>query len=136
VSRFIKVFEDNNPFVPTMADDLMSLNSHVLADIAVLKSVKTAHDVGTVQFQKFLKDRLQGSISVLTPVPRNKLPLFSFKPLSKKGDSKSLKVRELKTDCELFSRLYIACQSRNGDLDEFLGTRISPIHHPFLIVAN
>ena len=22
-------------------------------------------------------------------------------------------------DCELFSRLYIACQTRNGDLDEF-----------------
>lgn len=40
-------------------------------------------------------------------------------PLSKKLDLKSFNVREHKTDCELFSRLYIACQSWNGDMDEF-----------------
>jgi hypothetical protein len=31
----------------------------------------------------------------------------------------SLKVKSLKTDVALFSRLYIGCQTRNGNLDEF-----------------
>ena len=44
---------------------------------------------------------------------RSKLPLFLYKPLSNKKNV-TLKVSELKTDCELFSRLYI-----NGDIDEF-----------------
>ena len=30
-----------------------------------------------------------------------------------------MKLREFKTDCNLFSHLFIACQSREGDLDEF-----------------
>jgi hypothetical protein len=53
------------------------------------------------------------------PIARNKLPLFSFRPVMKKKDAHSLKVSALKTDCELFSRLYIACQCRDGDLAEF-----------------
>jgi len=32
---------------------------------------------------------------------------------------KQLQGSQLKTDCELFSRLYVACQSRDGDLDKF-----------------
>ena len=30
-----------------------------------------------------------------------------------------MKLQSVKTDCQLFSKLYIGCQSRDGDLDEF-----------------
>jgi len=45
--------------------------------------------------------------------------LFPYKSSRKKLSSSNLKLSELKTDCELFSRLYIACQTRDGDLAEF-----------------
>lgn len=43
-----------------------------------------------------------------------------FTTSSKKVPSKDKeKIGILKEDCALFSRLYIACQSRDGDLEEF-----------------
>ena len=49
---------------------------------------------------------------------RNNLPLFSRPPVRVKS-SKQLQFSTLKNNCSLFSRLYIASQVRNGDLDEF-----------------
>ena len=31
-----------------------------------------------------------------------------------------MKLKSLETDCQLFSKLHIGCQSRDGDLDDFL----------------
>jgi len=58
-------------------------------------------------------------MSVLTPLPRNKLLLFLFKSQSTKWGASGLKVSQLKSDCQLFSHLYIACQTRDGNLDDF-----------------
>ena len=55
----------------------------------------------------------------MTPLPRNKLPLFPFKSQSTKWGTSGLKVSQLKSDCQLFSRLYIACQTRDGNLNDF-----------------
>ena len=118
VTKLLKFFEDNsNPFIEMERDELLSLDNQ-LADPAVFTTVRSAKDIGCGQFKQFFTERLEGSVSIHKPLTRNKLPLFPFKPVSKRGPAK-LKVTELKTDCELFSRLYIACQSRNGDLDEF-----------------
>ena len=55
----------------------------------------------------------------MEPLKKNNLNIMSTQ--SKKVVSKDkAKVKELKEDCELFSRLFIACQSREGNLDEFL----------------
>ena len=51
-------------------------------------------------------------------ISKNKLPLFKS-PLEQKSDKKKVQVAALKNDCALFSRLYIACQSREGNLQEF-----------------
>jgi hypothetical protein len=55
----------------------------------------------------------------MSPLAKNKLPPFSFRPVMQSQKRQILKQREFKTDCELFSHLFIACQSRDGDLDEF-----------------
>lgn len=52
------------------------------------------------------------------PIKRNKLPLFS-RPTAKAVSKKQAQVSALKDDCSLFSRLYISCQTREGDLEEF-----------------
>ena len=110
VTKLVQVFEDfehGNPFTETTANDLLALDT-------MHRTVKAAHDIGLSQLQK-----IKGSISIHDPLPRNKLSLFAFKPQSQNHDPHRLKVTELNADCQLFSRLYIACQTHNGDLDEF-----------------
>lgn len=51
-------------------------------------------------------------------IKKNKLPMFR-EPLVKTTTKQAEKVASLKSDCALFSHLYIACQSRDGNLEEF-----------------
>ena len=51
-------------------------------------------------------------------IRRNNLPLFSRSPVREKSRTQ-LQVSSLKNDCSLFSRLFIASQMRDGDLDDF-----------------
>ena len=48
---------------------------------------------------------------------KNKLPLFS-RSQTKTQLKQQMQLAAVKSDCSLLSRLYIACQSRDGDLDE------------------
>ena len=58
---------------------------------------------------------IEGSTPLAEPINKKKLLLFSRREKSKA----SLQVSSLKNDVSLFSRLYIACQSRDGNLDDF-----------------
>ena len=49
---------------------------------------------------------------------KNKLALFST-PQAKRRSRRTEQVASLKTNCTLFSRLYIACQYRQCNLDSF-----------------
>ena len=51
-------------------------------------------------------------------ISKNKLTLFSYTP-AKSPSKQKMQVAALKNDCNLFSRLYISCQTRSGDLDMF-----------------
>ena len=53
--------------------------------------------------------------SLYDPIQRNRLSLFNSPPL----ELSSSKASSVKSDCSLFARLYISCQTRDGDLDEF-----------------
>ena len=53
------------------------------------------------------------------PIKKNKLLLFSRPPPPTKSNT-SLHISSLKNDISLFSRLYLASQSQDGNLDEFL----------------
>ena len=57
-------------------------------------------------------------LPIMNPIKRNNLHLFSRPPVRQKS-SKELQLSSLKNKCSLFSRLYIASQICNGDLDEF-----------------
>ena len=122
MSKLLVVFDVEVPFSATTGDDLIVLCSNMLADRIVADTVKRAQEIGTSQFHTYFQDRLMDSeipVSVLSPIPRNKLPIFSYKKFSKSSTVTGIKLTELKTDCQLFSRLYIACQVRDGNLDEF-----------------
>jgi hypothetical protein len=121
IMKLLDIFDNELIFSETTGKDLIVLCSNMIAHDSVLNTVRTVEHVGEMQFNAFFADRLSdsGSLSVLSPIKRNKFPLFSYKPQSKNCSSGKLKINALKTDCEIFSRLYVACQNRDGDLDNF-----------------
>ena len=62
---------------------------------------------------------------VTDPLKKNDLPTFST-PTKKAVSKDQAKVKLLKEDCSLFGRLYIACQTRDRNLDEFFSNENEP----------
>ena len=74
--------------------------------------------IGKEQFDTFTKKCLiDRTKSINDKIHRSKLPLFGT-PASKASKGKQ-QLNSLKCDVELFSRLYIGCQTRDGNLEEF-----------------
>ena len=117
VSALVKVVESmGNPFQET-SEDLIVLDSKDIADPAVVTTVKQVEALGEAQFQTFVTERLvQRTKPLSEPIKRNKLALCSSPPPK---DVSKTKQQSLKSDCSLFSRLYISCQTREGNLEEF-----------------
>jgi len=75
--------------------------------------------VGKEALESFVQERLIDRKKPLNDaLSRNKLPLFSSSSAKAQPKDKQ-KVASLKNDVQLFSRLYIACQTRDGNLDDF-----------------
>ena len=103
--------EMGNPFEEE-SEDLMVLDTREILSPAAVSTVQTVLKIGQGQFQSFVKERLvDRSKSLKEVIKRNKLPLFAS--IKAKATSKSRQqLAYAKNDSELFSRLYIACQSR------------------------
>ena len=107
-----------NPFIEE-SQELICLDTHDIMDEEAAKSVRQAEELGVQQYQSFVEERLvNGSKPLSDRITKNKLQLFGQPPARSNSQSTS-KLQSLKSDCSLFSRLYIACQSRDGDLNEF-----------------
>ena len=105
--------ELGNPFEED-SKELLTLDTKQIADI----SVRSAYKIGKDQFDLFVKERLmERKVTVDEVLSRNKLTLFTTKHLSEKKGKQQLML--MKSDMQLFSHLYIACQTRDGNRDEF-----------------
>ena len=111
----------------TISNQSLLLSTIVLNDEDSVKSILSTKQLGVKQHQTFVEDRIANSKHLITDtLPRNNLSLFHNKP--KRKDLKSaFKAITLKKDCQLFSRLYIACQSRKADLEQFFAHENQPI---------
>ena len=81
----------------------------------IMRNIET---VGEEQYTKFVTERLE---KCETPIPETickDMPLFSRPPIKTQSKQKA-QLSALKNDCGLFSRLYISCQTRDGDIDNF-----------------
>ena len=88
-------------------------------DEAVVASVRKAKDIGLKQYVEFVEQRIAINQHPLSDtITKNNLLLFASNP-AKTGSKSKAQISLLKRDCQLFSRLYISCQSRDGDLDQF-----------------
>ncbi len=118
VQSLVEVVEKmGNPFLEG-TQDLLRLDTRDVMDPAVVSSVCSAEKKAIEQYQAFVTERLQDQLTKISdPIKKNKVLLFS-RPPAKKSNAK-LQVSSLKNDVSLFSRLYIACQSHDGNLNEF-----------------
>ena len=119
VRHLVQVIEDmGNPFMEESAD-LLVLDSQDIADSALVQTVRTIEKIGQDQYDKYMSERvIERTASVYDTISRNKMPLFSQPPLTDSSNPKQ-SLKFLKSDCALFLRLYIASQTRDGDLDNF-----------------
>ena len=118
VKSMVEVIEEmGNPFTED-TKDLLKLDTREIADEATIIAVQQAEEIGYTQYDNYVTERLLGQKSISDTISKNKLPLFN-RPPPKAQSKEKLQVSSLRNDCALFSRLYIACQTRDGNLDEF-----------------
>ena len=109
--------ELGNPFEED-SNELLALDTKQIADVSVIQTVESAYKIGKDQFNLFVKERLmERKVPLDEVLSRNKLALFSTKHVPEKKGKQQL--MSMKSDMQLFSCLYIACQTRDGNLDEF-----------------
>ncbi|KAL8560714.1 hypothetical protein ACOMHN_063018 [Nucella lapillus] len=108
-----------NPFEEE-SQDVVKLDTKEIAGPAAVETVMNAKRIGQEQFEAFTRvfvgqDRTK---AVNDPISRNKLKVFSTStPRSQSKGQQQLAF--VKNDRELFARMYIGCQTTDGNLDKF-----------------
>ena len=111
-----------NPFEEEGSYLIHLTTKFVLGD-NVAKSTRDAETIGHKQSSQIVTDRLIECTNSLYDVIHQKQATFvSTTECCKNKASKDVKL--LKDDRRLFSNLYVACQSRTVDLDNFCDTQI------------
>jgi len=120
VQSLVVVFEEHgNPFLEK-GQDLLVLSTRDIVDGSVGETVLEVETIGANQFAKFVKEQLTSCEKAITePISKNKLALFSNPSVKSHPTKQKIQLMSIKNDCNLFSRLYISCQTRDGDLDTF-----------------
>ena len=112
------ISEMGNPFQDD-CPELLALDTRNCADESVVATVQTIEEIGLRQYKKYVKDVIsERSVSIHDVIQKNSLPLFK-RQQPKQMSKASLKLTAVTSDRYLFSRLYIASQQRDGDLEEF-----------------
>ena len=108
-----------NPFLED-SGDMLTLDTKVVMNNDAIQTVNAMEEIGKRQFSECVEDRLKSaSNKPLSDIMSTiKLALFIIPQPKQRSRSKE-QVACLKTNCTLFSRLYIACRARQSNLDSF-----------------
>ena len=116
---------NGNPFSEN-ATELMTIDSHICSDETVKQTLNVIETTGKSQYERFVKDVLiDRTQPIHGKIKKNNFALFKTPPKKLKSKMAEQTV-ELKSDYSLFSRLFIACQVREGDLEEFFAHENHP----------
>ena len=100
-------------------DDLLVLDTKDIADKEVVNTLYKIEKLGLEKYNTFLKERLVERVKPLDDtISKNMFHFFSTPKKRKKTKAQQM-MTEVKSDRNLFSRLYVACQVRDGNLEEF-----------------
>ena len=121
VSSLFNTFQRmGNPFLDDFPE-LVTLDSRNCVDESVILSLRSLEDTGIQQYVKaVLEDCTQ---AIHDPIKKNSLALFK-RPQPKATTKSSKKIKLLQNNVALFGQLYIATQSRDGNLKEFFAHEV------------
>ena len=89
-------------------------------DDAVVKTVRTIEEFGKKAYEEFVKEHINPCTKEIEDlVKKNKFPLFSTMYGGKQSSRSDIEKKSLKNDVRVLSQLFIATQTRDGDLDTF-----------------
>ena len=103
-----------HPFLEDSPDrySLKEVKGEVIVAANIIEQVRKE------QFESFFKNMIASFTEpLINTIKKNKFPLL--KKNQKKLSKHKSQIKNLKDDITLFSRLYIACQCRDGNLEEF-----------------
>ena len=110
--------EYGNPFSDS-SGDLLVLDTRDVADKAVVDMLYKTEELGLEQYNTFVKELLVERVNPLDDtISKNMLPLFGTPKKRQKTKAQEM-TAEVKSDRNLFLRLYVACQVQDGNLEEF-----------------
>ena len=110
----LALLELGNPFQEE-SQDLYSIDTKDIACLSSVECLKSHFEQGQSKFQEFSKALKNNPGSFYEPIKKNKLDFFEQGSASVEPSKQKL----LKEDCQLFSKLFISCQTRECDLEEF-----------------
>ena len=109
--------EYRNPFSEDSKDYLIVLHTSSLKKRVPVDNVMKIAEVGEKAYEVFIKERfIERKERISKTISMNNLRIFDNETTHGK---KEQQIKCLKNDVSLFSRLFIACQNRDGDLDDF-----------------
>ena len=109
-----------NPFMDFYGEELVQISTRDIIDGAVVKTVRTIEDLGKQAYNEFIEERIKSSRKEIEdPVKKNKIPLFSTICRAKQPCRPDIVKTSLKNDVRIFSQLFIATQTKDGDLEKF-----------------
>ena len=110
--------EMGNPFLDDIPE-LLVLDTRNVIDESVVNTFHTVEAVGKEKYAAYYESVVKDhTCSIQEPIKKNSLPIFRC-PIPKTKSKKAGQISMLKHDVELFSRLYIVTQNRDGDLSKF-----------------
>jgi len=110
--------EMGNPFLHDSAD-LLVLDTHDVIDDSVVTTVRCVQKLGIDQYNLYHESVIKNrTTSIHEAIKKNSLPTFSH-PSPKIKSKQAERISTLKHDVDLFSRLYIVTQHREGDMTTF-----------------
>ena len=99
--------------------DLIVLDTKEIAGPVAVETVRNVKNIGQEQFQAFTRECLvERTKSINDAIRRNKLKVFNTSTPRSVSKGKQ-QMASPRNDVALFSRPYIGCQARDGNLEEF-----------------
>lgn len=126
VNRLVRTIKNmGNPFVDDFPE-LVKLDSRDCVNPSVIESMKSLQNTGHKQYTEY-KDAvlITRKKSIHDPIHKNNVPLFS-KSNGRSLSNQQKKISFLQKNVSIFSQLYIAMQTRDGDMDDFFAHEVQP----------
>ena len=126
VKSLLSALEDvGNPFDDD-SNDIFDLETKIVVPETIGQNLYKLENVEEKQFRDFIEQRVwKRSVLLSDTISKNKLSLFKTVG-SYSASRKDEQLITAKYNVSLFSRLFIACQTSEGDLENFLGHENQP----------